>query len=142
MKFSFNLFQVSASTTQLVLACQVKADMDSKAFLGLKSASSDVKRATQHLVESAQRALDIQRADRELESQRRATSSFVGGAHEDFKEELRIKEEIEKSRKLMEQNEQRLKEMMRARYARQQKEEVDQYESNQLQYKRATGNRD
>jgi len=86
--------------------------------------------------------LDIERIDRERESQKRATSSFVGGAHEDFKEELRIKEEIEKNRKLMEANEHRLREMMRARYVRQQKEEEDQHESNQLQYKRATGNRD
>merc|ERR1719317_1221497 len=45
--------QVSKSTAQLVLACKVKADTDSSAMVGLKTASNAVRKATDALVKAA-----------------------------------------------------------------------------------------
>ena len=45
--------QVSKSTAQLVLACKVKADVDSSAMVGLKTASNAVRKATDALVKAA-----------------------------------------------------------------------------------------
>jgi len=45
--------QVSKSTAQLVLACKVKADADSSAMVGLKTASTAVRKATDALVKAA-----------------------------------------------------------------------------------------
>ena len=45
--------QVSKSTAQLVLACKVKADADSSAMEGLKTASNAVRKATDSLVKAA-----------------------------------------------------------------------------------------
>ena len=45
--------QVSKSTAQLVLACKVKADADSSAMVGLKTASNAVRKATDALVKAA-----------------------------------------------------------------------------------------
>ena len=46
--------QVSKSTAQLVLACKVKADADSNAMEGLKTAGNAVRKATDALVKAAQ----------------------------------------------------------------------------------------
>merc|ERR1711976_679067 len=105
--------QVSSSTTQLVMACQVKADMDSKAFLGLKSASSDVKKATQNLVTSAQRALDIEKQNQEADAQNVVSSSRMNN---DWLEELKLKEEIERSMREQEERYKQLKKIRENRY--------------------------
>ena len=47
---------VAASTAQLLVACKVKADVDSVAMRRLQSAGNAVKRATEALVRSAQQA--------------------------------------------------------------------------------------
>jgi len=48
--------QVAASTAQLLMACKVKADADSRAMVRLQSAGNAVKKATEALVRSAQKA--------------------------------------------------------------------------------------
>ena len=48
--------QVAASTAQLLVACKVKADVDSVAMRRLQAAGNAVKRATEALVRSAQQA--------------------------------------------------------------------------------------
>merc|ERR1719369_748074 len=49
--------QVSKSTAQLFLAFKVKADINSSAMEGLKTASNAIKRATDELVKSAQASI-------------------------------------------------------------------------------------
>ena len=48
--------QVAASTAQLLVACKVKADVDSVAMRRLQAAGNAVKRATEALVRAAQQA--------------------------------------------------------------------------------------
>merc|ERR1712228_954699 len=50
--------QVSKNTAQLVLACKVKADVDSKAMVGLTDAAQKVKKATEALVEAAKSSIE------------------------------------------------------------------------------------
>ncbi len=50
--------QVAGSTAQLLLACKVKADPDSKSMRRLEAASNAVRKATENLVKAAQQALD------------------------------------------------------------------------------------
>ena len=133
--------QVSSSTTQLVMACQVKADMDSKAFLGLKSASTDVKKATQNLVNSAQRALEIEKNNAEEEAKAKAVQGMknFGGVNDDWRKELALKEEIEKAMREQEKRYAELKKIREDRYKNRKDEEEEQEKANKGQYKRVTG---
>ncbi len=50
--------QVAGSTAQLLLACKVKADPDSRSMKRLEAASNAVRKATDNLVKAAQQALE------------------------------------------------------------------------------------
>ncbi|XP_074599773.1 talin-1-like [Brevipalpus obovatus] len=50
--------QVASSTAHLLVACQVKADPDSKAMARLQAAGNAVKKATDNLVRAAQKAIE------------------------------------------------------------------------------------
>merc|ERR1712018_590952 len=50
--------QVAGSTAQLLLACKVKADPNSKSMKRLEAASNAVRKATENLVRDAQQALE------------------------------------------------------------------------------------
>jgi len=50
--------QVAASTAQLLVACKVKADMNSKSMQRLQAAGHAVKTATEHLVRAAKQSID------------------------------------------------------------------------------------
>lgn len=124
------------------MACQVKADMDSRAFLGLKSASAEVKKATANLVISAQRALDIEKQNDEAEAASNVVKDMKHGGrsmNEDWKQELALKEEIERAMREQERRYKQLKEIRENRYQKVEKEEEQQEKANQSQYKKVTG---
>ena len=50
--------QVAGSTAQLLLACKVKADPDSRSMKRLEAASNAVRKATENLVKNAQQCLE------------------------------------------------------------------------------------
>uniref|UniRef100_A0A915JW41 I/LWEQ domain-containing protein n=1 Tax=Romanomermis culicivorax TaxID=13658 RepID=A0A915JW41_ROMCU len=52
--------QVAASTAHLLVACKVKADMNSHAMHRLQAAGSAVKEATEHLVKAARQAIEAE----------------------------------------------------------------------------------
>ncbi|XP_003368675.1 putative I/LWEQ domain protein, partial [Trichinella spiralis] len=52
--------QVAASTAHLLVACKVKADMNSKVMRRLQAAGNAVKTATEHLVRAARQAIEIE----------------------------------------------------------------------------------
>merc|ERR1712178_297417 len=110
--------------------------MDSKAFLGLQSASSDVKKDTQNLVTSAQRALDIEKQNQEADAQNVVSSSRMNN---DWLEELKLKEEIERSMREQEERYKQLKKIQENRYKKRETEEEQHSEANQNQYRRVTG---
>lgn len=118
---------VSANTTTLVMACQVKSDIDSKALLGLKEASSQVKNATNQLVTTAQEFLN---KEKELEEQQtlNSTSRLMseGGKNDDFKNELKLKEEIERTQRQLEEQYRQLKMTRNMRYSKQRESEAAQ----------------
>jgi talin len=49
---------VAGSTAQLLLACKVKADPDSRSMKRLEAASNAVRKATDELVKAAQHAIE------------------------------------------------------------------------------------
>ena len=66
--------QVSAATAQLLVACKVKADVDSVAMRRLEKASKAVRRATDELVKAAQGAIDRNEEESKLTLNRTAGS--------------------------------------------------------------------
>lgn len=111
---------VSANTTTLVMACQVKADIDSKALHGLKEASSQVKHATNQLVNTAQEFLNKEKAIEEENAKNSMMRNMQDGGHnDDFKAELMLKEEIERTQRELEEKYRQLKGVRNKRYSKQ-----------------------
>ena len=71
--------QVAASTAQLVIACQVKADPESGTMRSLEGASVAVRKATDNLVQQAQK---IFKKDAQAESHIWETATGVRGMSE------------------------------------------------------------
>lgn len=116
---------VSANTTTLVMACQVKADIDSRALQGLKEASYQVKNATNQLVTTAQEFLN---KEKELEEQNNKNNVMKdlntgGGMNDDFKNELKLKEDIERTQRKLEEQYKLLKQTRLNRYNKQKDDE-------------------
>lgn len=88
--------QVAASTAQLLVACKVKADINSKAMQRLQVAGHAVKTATEHLVRAAQQSIDAEDERTLIISQRMVTGiAQVMDAQEDV---LRKERELEEAR--------------------------------------------
>ena len=114
---------VSANTTTLVMACQVKADMNSNALKGLKEASGSVKAATNQLVSTAQEYLIKQKEVEEQDAERIASQSMKNESQNDrFKQELMIKEQIAKTQKLLQEQYEQLKITRTSRYKKDEEE--------------------
>jgi hypothetical protein len=88
--------QVASSTAQLLVACKVKASLESDATRRLQAAGNAVKRATDNLVRAAQQALS-QEEERQLVLNRRMVGGIaqVINARADV---LRIERELDEAR--------------------------------------------
>ena len=73
--------QVAGSTAQLLLACKVKADPDSKSMKRLEAASQAVRKATDNLVKAAQQALEEHDDADNVEVNRSAVNNVVAVIH-------------------------------------------------------------
>lgn len=95
---------VSASTTQLLVACRVKADKFSKTQKGLQGAGAAVKRATDTLVKAAEDAavFDVDDTDGYVPSGGVKTGRLIDEMNAQV-EILRREKELEKARKKLEQ---------------------------------------
>ena len=69
--------QVAGSTAQLLLACKVKADPESKAMKRLEAASNAVRKATDNLVKAAQTALEQEDDSSNVDLNKSAVISVV-----------------------------------------------------------------
>lgn len=69
--------QVAGSTAQLLLACKVKADPDSKAMRRLEAASNAVRKATDNLVKAAQSALEQEQETSNVDLNKSAVGNVV-----------------------------------------------------------------
>lgn len=78
--------QVASSTAALLVACKVKADMNSQSMKRLQHAGNAIKRATDALVRSAQQAVDVNEEDQIIE----LNQKFVGS----MAQEIMLREEI------------------------------------------------
>ncbi|XP_003372683.1 putative I/LWEQ domain protein, partial [Trichinella spiralis] len=67
--------RVAASTAHLLVACKVKADMNSKVMRRLQAAGNAVKTATEHLVRAARQAIEIEDERTLIISQRMCTQN-------------------------------------------------------------------
>ncbi|GAB6032133.1 hypothetical protein CHUAL_010792 [Chamberlinius hualienensis] len=88
--------QVASSTAQLLVACKVKADPDSSGMKKLQAAGNAVKRATDNLVQAAQRAIE-----RVEEMQIVVNKRLVVGMAQEItarEEVIRIERELEEAR--------------------------------------------
>ena len=69
--------QVAGSTAQLLLACKVKADPESKSMKRLEAASNAVRKATENLVKAAQQALELEDDTDNVDLNKSAVNSVV-----------------------------------------------------------------
>ena len=69
--------QVAGSTAQLLLACKVKADPDSRSMKRLEAASNAVRKATDNLVKAAQQALEQEEETHNIDLNKSAVISVV-----------------------------------------------------------------
>ena len=69
--------QVAGSTAQLLLACKVKADPDSRSMKRLEAASNAVRKATDNLVKAAQQALEQEEEAQNIDLNKSAVNSVV-----------------------------------------------------------------
>lgn len=99
--------QVAGSTAQLLVACKVKADPLSTSSRRLQAAGNDVKKATDNLVLSAQKAID-QEDERNIVLNKR----LVGG----LAQEMDAQSEILRKERELEEARQRLAVLRRAKY--------------------------
>merc|ERR550517_1222808 len=113
--------QVAASTAQLVIACQVKADPDSGAMRSLEGASVAVRKATDNLVQQAQK---IFKREKEEEHSWGSATGVKG-----MSERIRIQAEIEKKRRELAQAEKAYKEFNQLKYRTDSDTEQSGYES-------------
>jgi len=114
--------QVAASTAQLVIACQVKADQESSAMRSLEFASVAVRKATDNLVQQAQK---IFKKDAQSEAHIWETATGVKG----MSERIRIQAEIEKKKRELAQAEKAYKEFNQLKYRTDSDTEQSGYES-------------
>ena len=110
---------VYADTTTLVIACQTKTDSDSEILKGLRQETTQVKEATKKLVNKVQEFLD---KEKDLEGQHSNdsinTMMSEGGGVEDKLKIIRLKEEISKAEKLLEDKRSQLKRISQEKYER------------------------
>ncbi|KHJ45469.1 I/LWEQ domain protein [Trichuris suis] len=88
--------QVAASTAHLLVACKVKADMNSKVMRRLQAAGNAVKTATEHLVRAAKQAIEIEDERTLIISQRMV--SGIAQVLDAQEEVLRKERELEEAR--------------------------------------------
>ncbi|KRZ04679.1 Talin-1 [Trichinella zimbabwensis] len=88
--------QVAASTAHLLVACKVKADMNSKVMRRLQAAGNAVKTATEHLVRAARQAIEIEDERTLIISQRMV--SGIAQVLDAQEEVLRKERELEEAR--------------------------------------------
>jgi talin len=69
--------QVAGSTAQLLLACKVKADPESRSMKRLEAASNAVRKATENLVKAAQQALELDDTAENVDLNKSAVNSVV-----------------------------------------------------------------
>eukprot|EP00111_Clytia_hemisphaerica_P007373 TCONS_00021443-protein len=113
---------VSASTAQLLLACRVKADPNSKAQRGLQHAGTAVKRASDSLVTAAQESAFFNDEVDNPSVYKVANDS----KHQMFKDELMAQEAILKQEKALEKARKKLEAIRVARYHHDQREEDEE----------------
>jgi len=101
--------QVAASTAQLVIACQVKADPESGTMRSLEGASVAVRKATDNLVQQAQK---IFKKDTQSQAHPWETATGVRGQMM----EIEFKAMVEKKKREAEMAELQYKEYMKSRY--------------------------
>ncbi|XP_064472172.1 talin-2-like isoform X2 [Ornithodoros turicata] len=99
--------QVASSTAQLLVACKVKADPDSKSMQRLQAAGNAVKQATDHLVRSAQQSIEHEEEFRLVINRR-----MVGG----IAQEIIAREEILRKERELEEARVKLAQLRRAKY--------------------------
>uniref|UniRef100_A0A5S6Q7X7 FERM domain-containing protein n=1 Tax=Trichuris muris TaxID=70415 RepID=A0A5S6Q7X7_TRIMR len=88
--------QVAASTAHLLVACKVKADMNSKVMRRLQAAGNAVKTATEHLMRAARQAIEIEDERTLIISQRMV--SGIAQVLDAQEEVLRKERELEEAR--------------------------------------------
>lgn len=109
--------QVASSTASLLVACKVKSGSDSAAMGRLQTAGNAVKKATEMLVRSAQKAIEL--ADDEQEQSIVISKRKVPG----IAQEIVAREEIIKKEKELEEAREKLALIYKSKY-RERKEDV------------------
>ncbi|CAF4735686.1 unnamed protein product [Rotaria sp. Silwood1] len=100
--------QVSSNTAALLVACKVKADFMSQSMARLQTAGNAVKRATDALVRSAQRAVEMQQEDKYFEVSMRVVPGIA--------QEIKCKEVILTKERELDEARNRLKAIRLAKY--------------------------
>merc|ERR1712018_333599 len=98
--------QVAGSTAQLLLACKVKADPNSKSMKRLEAASNAVRKATENLVKSAQQALDQEEEAQNVDLNKSAVNIVIEEINARSEAE-RMERELNSARKKLERVHQR-----------------------------------
>ncbi|XP_042904301.1 talin-2 isoform X1 [Parasteatoda tepidariorum] len=112
--------QVASSTAQLLVACKVKADPDSKAMQRLQLAGNAVKRATDNLVTAAQQAIEHDE-ERSLIINKR----MVGG----IAQEIVAREEILRKERELQEAHEKLAALRKAKYGNRSPDDYQGYGS-------------
>lgn len=113
--------QVAGSTAQLLLACKVKADPESKSMRRLEAASNAVRKATENLVKAAQQALDQEDETDNVDLNKSAVNSVV--------EEINARSEVLRMERELEMARVRLEKLHQRRYQTDSETEQSGYES-------------
>jgi talin len=100
--------QVAGSTAQLLLACKVKADPESRSMKRLEAASNAVRKATENLVKAAQQALELDDTAENVDLNKSAVNSVV--------EEINARSEVLRMEKELEHARVRLETLHRRKY--------------------------
>ena len=108
--------QVATSTAHLLVACQVKADPDSKTMLRLQAAGNAVKRATDALVLAAQRAIEVNEETSLVISKRKVPSIAI---------EISAREEILRKERELHEARDKLTAIHKAKYNQKGREYYD-----------------
>lgn len=112
--------QVASSTAQLLVACKVKADSDSKSMVRLQGAGNAVKKATDNLVKSAQQAIQHDEEQSIVISQRRVPV---------IAQEILAREEILRKERELKDAQEKLTAIRKAKYTLKKHEEYHEYHS-------------
>merc|ERR1719510_590468 len=109
--------QVAGSTAQLLLACKVKADPESKSMLRLEAASNQVRKATENLVKSAQQALDQEEEAQNVDLNKSAVNIVI--------EEINARSEVERMERELNSARKKLERVHQRRYQTDSEAETD-----------------